>query len=113
MELQQAEYGTPIFDGRRRLMARLIVFAGLPASGKSTIPRAVAERTGAVWLRVDSMDQAIWAAGTAAQDLQDWTYRAAAAVQARDYHPWDREHRTIDTAGRSIEACVETALGAL
>jgi hypothetical protein len=25
----------------------------------------------------------------------------------RDYREWDREHVTIDTAGRSIEACVE------
>jgi predicted kinase len=63
-------------------MARLIVLAGLPASGKSTIARALARRTGAMWLRVDSMDQAIWASGTAPQDLRDWTYRAAQAVAA-------------------------------
>jgi hypothetical protein len=25
----------------------------------------------------------------------------------RDYRAWDREHVTIDTAGRSVEACVE------
>ncbi len=61
-------------------MARLVAFAGLPASGKSTLARQVADRTGAVWLRVDSMDQAIWASGTAPEDLQDWTYRAAQAV---------------------------------
>lgn len=61
-------------------MSRLIVFAGLPASGKSTLAREVARRTGAIWLRVDSMDQAIWSAGTAPEDLQDWTYRAAQAV---------------------------------
>jgi hypothetical protein len=28
-------------------------------------------------------------------------------VLDRDYRGWDREHLTIDTAGRSIEACVE------
>lgn len=61
-------------------MARLIVFAGLPASGKSTIARELARRTGAFWLRVDSMDQAIWASGTAPADLRDWTYRAAQAA---------------------------------
>ena len=61
-------------------MARLIVLGGLPASGKSTIAREVARRTGAVWLRVDSMDQAIWASGTAPTDLRDWIYRAAQAV---------------------------------
>ena len=63
-------------------MARLIVMAGLPASGKSTLARALAARLGAVWLRVDSLDQAIWASGTAPKDLQDWTYRAAQAVAA-------------------------------
>ena len=63
-------------------MARLIVLAGLPAVGKSSLARALAQRTGAVWLRVDSMDQAIWASGTAPADLQDWTYRAAQAVAA-------------------------------
>lgn len=165
-------------------MARLIVFAGLPATGKSAIARALADRTGALWLRVDSMDQAIWASGTAPADLRDWTYRAAqavaednlrlgrdvigdcvndwaaardgwqaageragarlvwlqvvcsdpvehrrrvetrtseipglvlpdwAAVTARDYHPWDREGATLDTAGRSLADCVEAALAA-
>lgn len=63
-------------------MAKLIVFAGLPASGKSTIAREVASRIGAMWLRVDSMDRAIWASGTAPADLFDWTYRAAQAVAA-------------------------------
>jgi predicted kinase len=37
----------------------LIVFAGLPASGKSSIARALALELGAVWLRIDSIEQAI------------------------------------------------------
>ncbi|HUZ13786.1 MAG TPA: AAA family ATPase [Caulobacteraceae bacterium] len=61
-------------------MTRLIALAGLPGSGKSTIARELARRIGALWLRVDSMDQAIWASGTAPKDLRDWTYRAAQAV---------------------------------
>ncbi|MGH7012494.1 MAG: AAA family ATPase [Caulobacteraceae bacterium] len=61
-------------------MARLIVFAGLPGVGKSTLARQVAQRLGAVWLRIDSMDQAIWDSGTAPEDLRDWTYRAAQAA---------------------------------
>ena len=61
-------------------MVRLIVLAGLPGSGKSTIACELARRTGAVWLRIDSMDQAIWASGTAPKDLRDWTYRAAQAI---------------------------------
>jgi predicted kinase len=166
-------------------MARLIVFAGLPGVGKSTIARELAERTGAVWLRIDTIDEAIWASGTAPKDLRDWTYRAAqavaednlklghdvigdcvndwriardgwqaagrragaevvwleiictdraehrrrietratdvpghapvdwAAVAARDYHGWDRDHATIDTAGRRVDDCIAEALGAL
>ena len=61
-------------------MAVLIALAGLPAAGKSSIAQQLAQRTGAVWLRMDSMDQAIWASGTAPKDLRDWTYRAAQAV---------------------------------
>ena len=49
---------------------------------KSSIARDLARRTGAMWLRIDSMDQAIWASGTAPNDLLDWTYRAAQAVAA-------------------------------
>ena len=166
-------------------MGRLIVFAGLPASGKSTIARQVAAHIGAVWLRIDSMDQAIWASGTAPSDLRDWTYRAAQAlasdnlalghdviadcvndwqaardgweeaanrggakvvwlevvcsdaaehrrrvetrtgeipglvlpnweaVIAREYHVWDRDHVSIDTAHKSIADCVTAALAGL
>jgi len=63
-------------------MARLIALAGLPGVGKSSIARDLARRTGAMWLRIDSMDQAIWASGTAPNDLLDWTYRATQAVAA-------------------------------
>ena len=165
-----------------RRMARLIALAGLPGTGKSTIARELARRTGAIWLRVDTMDQAIWASGTAPADLRDWTYRAAQAVAednlrlgrdvigdcvndwtiardgwqaaglragaevlwveivctdlvehrrrvetrasevpglvlpsweeviGRDYHRWDRDHLTIDTAGRGVAECVEIVL---
>jgi predicted kinase len=41
----------------------LIVFAGLPASGKSSIARALAQEIGAVWLRIDSIEQAIRESG--------------------------------------------------
>ena len=27
-------------------------------------------------------------------------------IVEREYHPWDREHLVIDTAGRSVEECV-------
>lgn len=40
-------------------MSTLIVLGGLPATGKSTIADAVARRTGAVYLRVDRIEQAV------------------------------------------------------
>jgi predicted kinase len=162
-----------------------IVFAGLPGTGKSTIARALAAELGAVWLRVDSLEQAIRASGVVDGDLRDAGCRAAYAVAEdnlrlgrtvigdsvndwmltrnawrdvglragvrvveieticsdlaehrqrietrpnevpglilpswrevidRDYRAWDREHVTIDTAGRSVEACVELIRAAL
>jgi predicted kinase len=162
-----------------------IVFAGLPGTGKSTIARALATELGAIWLRIDSIEQAIRAAGVVAGDMKDAGYRAAYAIAEdnlrlgrtvigdsvnpwmltrnawrdvgrragvcaveieticsdlkehrrrietrsnempalglptwqdvidRDYHPWDREHVTIDTADRSVEACVELILARL
>lgn len=64
-------------------MARLIALAGLRGAGKSTIARALAERTGALWLRIDSIEQAISASGVVPGDLKDAGYRVAYAV-ARD-----------------------------
>ena len=168
--------------GRR---PRLIVFSGLPGSGKSSIASGVARRIGAVWLRIDSIEQAIRDSGVAAGSLDDAGYRAAysvaednlrlgndvvgdsvnpwpltrnawrdaglragaqvleietlctdidehrrrvetrasevpglnlpdwRAVSERDYHPWDRDRLTIDTAGRSVAACIERVLAAL
>ena len=41
----------------------LIVLAGLPGTGKSTIARALAHRLRAVWLRVDTLEAAMLEAG--------------------------------------------------
>jgi predicted kinase len=156
-----------------------IVFSGLPGTGKSTIARALAAELDAVWVRIDSIEQAIRASGVVDGDLKDAGYRAAYAVAednlrlgrsvigdsvnpwmltrnawrdvgvragvrvveietlcsdltehrrrvetrsngvlglvlpswetviGGDYHAWDREHLTVDTAGRSVEACIE------
>jgi predicted kinase len=166
-------------------VARLIVLAGLPGTGKSTIAREVARRTGAIWLRIDSLSEAIRASGVVPGDLKDVGYRAAyaaaednlrlgsdvigdcvndwkvtrdawqaagrragadvlwaeivcsdpsehrrrietrvgdvpglalpdwAAVIGRDYHPWDRDHLTIETAGLSISQSAELLLAAI
>jgi predicted kinase len=37
----------------------LIVFGGLPGSGKTTVARALAERLGAVHVRIDTIEQAL------------------------------------------------------
>jgi predicted kinase len=61
-------------------MPTLIVFAGLPGTGKSSIARGLAEEIGAVWLRIDSIEQAIRASGVVPGSLDDAGYRAAYAV---------------------------------
>jgi predicted kinase len=163
----------------------LIVFAGLPGSGKSSIARVLAQELGALWLRIDSIEQAIRESGALTGSLDDAGYRAAHAVAednlrlghvvigdsvnpwmltrnawrdaglragvrvveieticsdveehrrrietrakevpglilpdwqaviGRDYHAWDRDHVTIETAGRSIAACVKLIQAAL
>lgn len=42
----------------------LLIFGGLPGTGKSTIARLLAARLGAVWLRIDSIEQALIRAKT-------------------------------------------------
>jgi predicted kinase len=43
----------------------LIVFAGLPGVGKSTLAREVARELGAAWLRVDTIEASVLKAGIA------------------------------------------------
>jgi len=57
-----------------------IVLAGLPGTGKSTIARVLATELKAVWLRVDSIEQAVRESGVVDDDLKDLGYRAAYAI---------------------------------
>jgi hypothetical protein len=66
----------------------LVVIGGLPGTGKSTIAREVATRTGAAWLRIDAIEQAIRA--TLAGNVGIAGYAAM---------PWPRP--TCGWAGRS------------
>jgi predicted kinase len=166
-------------------MARLIVFSGLPGTGKSALARELAQRIAGVWLRVDSVEQAIRESGVVPGPMDDAGYRVLyalaydnlrvgcdviadsvnpwmltrdawrdagvragaevieievvctdpgehrgrvetrtgdvpglvlpdwQAVIGRDYHPWDRDRVVVDTAGRSVSACIESLLSAL
>jgi predicted kinase len=42
---------------------KLVIFAGLPATGKSTLARQVAERLNATWLKVDAVEAALLKSG--------------------------------------------------
>lgn len=60
----------------------LIVFGGLPATGKTTIARELARQLGAAHLRIDSIEQALTHYGAGRHSLDDAGYRVAYAVAA-------------------------------
>lgn len=61
----------------------LLIFGGLPGTGKSTIARLLAARLGAVWLRIDSIEQALIRAETVTRhDIGPAGYLAAYAIAA-------------------------------
>ncbi|WHS62332.1 AAA family ATPase [Pseudomonas sp. G2-4] len=55
----------------------LIVFSGLPGTGKTTIAYDLAATTGAVYLRIDTIEQAIRNSGALAQDVGSSGYLVA------------------------------------
>jgi tRNA uridine 5-carbamoylmethylation protein Kti12 len=57
----------------------LIVLSGLPGVGKTTIARELASSLKAVYLRIDSIEQAL-----------------------RDYRAWNRPRLVIDTARQTV-----------
>jgi predicted kinase len=64
----------------------LIVFGGLPATGKTTIARELARQLGAVHVRIDSIEQAIWDSGVLSPPNNDVGYRVGYAVAADNLH---------------------------
>jgi predicted kinase len=58
----------------------LIVFGGLPGSGKTTLARAVAQERLAAYLRIDTIEQALRSSGTLAGDVGPAGYLVAYAL---------------------------------
>ena len=58
----------------------LIIFRGLPGTGKTTIARELARQLGAIYVRIDSIEQAIRDSETVNQPLNDTGYRVAYAI---------------------------------
>ena len=67
---------------QRFRMAMLIVFGGLPGTGKTTIARRLAARWSATYLRIDAIEQAIRTAGIIAGDIGPAGYLVANALAA-------------------------------
>lgn len=60
----------------------LIVFGGLPGTGKTTIARELALQLGAVYLRIDAIEQALRDCGAIRHPMDDAGYRVAYAIAA-------------------------------
>ena len=160
----------------------LVIFAGLPGTGKTALASELARRIGATYLRIDSIEQAISNSSLSIYPTEDagyvvgyalaednlrigrtvvadsvnpmhltrnaWLNAAERAgrkgievevvcsdpiehrkriekrtsdisdlklptwqnVLDREYHPWNRDHIVIDTAGKSVEQCVDELL---
>jgi predicted kinase len=91
--------------------ATLFVLSGLPGVGKSTVARELAGLTGAVWLRIDSIEQALRNAGCnvegegygVAYAVAEDNLRLGRIVVADCVNPWPltrRQWRSVaDRAG--------------
>lgn len=58
----------------------LIVFSGLPGTGKTTLARALAASLGAVYLRIDSIEQALRNSQATGTDIGSSGYAVANAI---------------------------------
>jgi predicted kinase len=58
----------------------LLVFAGLPGAGKTTIARTLAQRLGAVYLRVDTIEQSLRSSRVLKKDVGPAGYVVAQRV---------------------------------
>ena len=61
-------------------MTTLIAFGGLPGTGKTVVAREVAREVNAVYVRIDSIEQAIRASGVLNKTIDDAGYRVAYVI---------------------------------
>lgn len=102
-----------------RMDGVLVVLGGLPGVGKTTVARALAAATGAVHIRIDSIEQALRETGVA---VEDQGYRAAYAlaednlrlgqmVIADCVNPWPlTRHAWRDVAARAGARALEVEI---
>jgi predicted kinase len=62
------------------LMTTLIAFGGLLGTGKTVVAREVARELNAVYVRIDSIEQAIRASGVLHRTIDDAGYRVAYVI---------------------------------
>jgi predicted kinase len=62
------------------MAATLIIFGGLPGTGKTTIALELARELGAMYVRIDSIEQAIRKSGVGGATLEDVGYCVGYAV---------------------------------
>jgi predicted kinase len=93
----------------------LIAFAGLPGVGKSEVARGLARAIGAVYVRIDSIEDAIRESGVTVVSIDDAGYRVAYAVAednlamghvvvADSVNPWPLSRDAWLDAARRAEA---------
>ena len=58
----------------------LVIFSGLPGVGKTAIAKELAQQTGAIHLRIDSIEQALRDSGKITRAMEDAGYRVAYAI---------------------------------
>ena len=80
----------------------LVIMAGLPASGKTTVARALAADLGAVHLRIDTIEQAIVRAGTARHPVGVVGYVVGYALAA------DLLRQGLSVVAESVNPLAET-----
>jgi predicted kinase len=86
---------------RSRAQPKLIVLAGLPGTGKSTLARLLAAKLNAIWLRVDTIEASLLRAGLARSFETGLAAYVAAGDIARDHLQLGRD--TIIDAVNGVE----------